>query len=93
MSADIFEKNNIRLPTIEEVEEIDNPPVVAHFTNGLWDWYVIAGEKLDDDYRLLGLVNGDYKEMGTFTLKQLENVSAKLISIENISLQEVKSRI
>ena len=77
MTIDIFEKYNIELPTIEEADEIDNPPVVAHFTNGYWDWYVVAGEKLENnDYLLFGLVDGDYKEVGTFTLNQIEKVSA-----------------
>lgn len=89
MSSDIFEINNIKLPTIEEVDEIDNPPVLAHFTNGHWNWYVLAGEKLDDDYRLFGVVDGDYKEMGTFTLKQIENVSATLTPIKDIYLKDL----
>ena len=57
MDIDIFEKNNIELPTIEDADEIDNPEVLAKFTNGDWNWYVVAGDKLkNNDYLLFGLV-------------------------------------
>ena len=90
MSIDIFEEYNIKLPTIKEIDEIDNPPVLAKFTNGVWNWYVVAGDKFDDDYLLFGVVEGDYKEMGTFTLSQLENVSAVLtLDFDNIGLHDL----
>lgn len=80
MSIDVFEKHDIELPTIKDADEEDNPPIVAYFTNGDWNWYVLAGEKLENsDYLLYGLVDGIHRELGTFTLKQIENVSATLI--------------
>ena len=95
MDTDVFEKNNIELPTIKEADEKDNPPIVAHFTNGDWSWYVLAGEKLDNgDYLLYGLVDGIHKELGTFTLSQIENVSATLTpDFDNIGLYDLKSQL
>ena len=91
MDMDVFEKNNIELPTIKEADEKDNPPIVAHFTNGDWSWYVLAGEKLDNgDYLLYGLVDGIHRELGTFTLSQIENVSATLTpDFETIGLYDL----
>ena len=93
--TDVFEKNNIELPTIEDADEKDNPPIVARFTNGDWDWYVLAGEKIDNgDYLLYGLVDGIHKELGTFTLSQIEDVSATLTSdFESIGLYDLKSQL
>ena len=53
MSTDIFKENNITLPSIEEADNIDNPPIIAKFTNEKWDWYVVGGDKLkNNDYLL-----------------------------------------
>lgn len=92
MSTDIFEKNNINLPTMRDVYEKDNPQIIAHFTNGIWNWYVIAGEKRDnEDYLLYGLVDGNYKEIGTFTLNQIEKVSAIFNpNFESVCLNDLK---
>lgn len=91
MSEDIFEKNSITMPSIEDTDKIDNPPIVAKFTNGDWSWYVVGGDKLENgDYLLFGLVDGLYKELGTFALSQLENVSAILTPIfEDIALYDL----
>ena len=91
MSTDIFKENNITLPSIEEADNIDNPPIIAKFTNEKWDWYVVGGNKLkNNDYLLFGLVDGTYCELGTFTLKQIEDVSASLTSdFDNIGLYDL----
>ena len=91
MDTDIFKENNIKLPTIEETDEMDNPPVVAKFTNGEWNWYVIGGDKLENnDYYLYGVVVGTFKELGMFTLKQIQSVDAILTDdFENICLYDL----
>ena len=95
MSIDVFEKHDIELPTIKDADEEDNPPIVAYFTNGDWNWYVLAGEKLENaDYLLYGLVDGIHRELGTFTLKQIENVSATLIpDFDKIGLYDLIENI
>ena len=94
MDADFFKENNIELPTIEEADEKDNPPVVAKFTNGEWAWYVIGGDKLENgDYYLYGVVDGIYKELGMFTLSQIQSVNAILITnFEDICLYDILKR-
>ena len=91
MDTDIFKENNIELPTIDEADEKDNPPVVAKFTNGEWNWYVIGGDKLENNnYYLYGIVDGTYKELGMFTLKQIQSVGAILtLDFENICLYDL----
>lgn len=65
------------LPSVENVDNQENPLAIAHFSNGKWDWYVLGGEELDnDDFYLFGLVNGIDKELGFFTLKQIQDVGA-----------------
>lgn len=95
MAIDVFEKHNIKLPSIDDADAKDNPPIVARFTNGEWNWYIIGGDKLNnEDYLLYGLVDGIEKELGKFTLSQIESVSATLIlDFENIGLYDLKSQL
>ena len=95
MTLDIFKENNIELPTIEEADEIANPNVVAKFTNGDWNWYVVAGDKLkNNDYLLFGLVDGIYPELGRFTLSQLKEASAILTTdFDNIGVYDLKDKL
>lgn len=62
------------LPSLDLVDEQENPQAIAHFTNLKgWDWFIIAGRELgEDDFYLFGLVNGIDKELGFFTLKQIK---------------------
>ena len=80
MNKDFFKANNITLPSIEEADAMENPLAVAKFTNlGGWCWFVIGGRPLNDgDYYLYGLVNGITKELGMFTLKQIQVAGAEL---------------
>lgn len=90
MTYDVFEEFKIVLPSFEEADNEENPLALAHFTNGAWDWYVIAGKKTTDDYMLLGLVNGIEKELGFFTLKQIEDVGAMFdIDFEPIGVFDI----
>ena len=95
MPTDIFEKHDINLPSIDEADVKDNPPIVAKFTNGQWNWYIIGGDKLDNgDYLLYGLVDGMEKELGKFTLKEIQTVSATLTSdFDIIGLYDLKSQL
>lgn len=79
MTYDIFEEFKIELPSLESVDEYENPRAIAHFTNGSWDWFVLAGEKqANGDYYLFGLVNGIEKELGFFMLNDIVNHGAML---------------
>lgn len=74
-----FEDKGIKLPSMEEADSQTNPLAIAHFNNGEWDWFVIGGRELPNgDFYLYGLVNGFVKELGLFTLKQIQDVGAIL---------------
>ena len=74
-----FKEHGIELPSIEEVDSQTNPLAIAHFSNGEWDWFVIGGKAIDNgDVYLYGLVNGYVKELGMFTLYQIQEVGAIL---------------
>ena len=67
------------LPSVEYVDSQENPLAIAHFSNGRWDWYVLGGEILEGgDFYLFGLVNGIEKELGFFTLKQIQDIGATI---------------
>lgn len=75
---DIHETIDKILPSLDLVDEYENPQAIAHFTNPQgWEWFVIAGRKLNEnDYYLFGLVNGYDKELGYFTLNQILQAGA-----------------
>ena len=62
------------LPSLDEVDKQENPLAVAHFTMPLLgDWFVIAGEVLEDGNVLFfGLAYVAYKELGHFDLREFE---------------------
>lgn len=73
-------KETIRniLPSLDLVDEYDNPQTIAHFTNPRgWEWFIIAGKEMEnEDFYLFGLVNGFEKELGFFTLNQILEAGA-----------------
>lgn len=91
MTTDFFIEHDIKLPSIDDADANDNPQIVARFTNGEWNWYVIGGDKLEnDDYYLFGVVEGIYREMGMFTLSQIESVNGTLTpDFDNIGLYDL----
>jgi len=68
-----MEKN---LPKLYSQENVKNPMVVAKFFHPFsnWTWYVIEGEKRDNDFLFFGLVDGHEAELGYFTLSQLQSI-------------------
>lgn len=76
---DIYETIRRILPSLERVDEQENPQAIAHFTNQQgWEWYIIAGKELDNqDFYCFGYVRGFYSELGYFTLKQILEIGAK----------------
>ena len=76
MTEDFFKSKGIELPTIQDADSKENPLAIAHFSNGEWDWYVLGGEKANNDLYLFGLVNGYVKELGFFTLNEIKKIGA-----------------
>ena len=64
------------LYTNEEKKPEDIPVIVKFFAPwNNWTWYATEGEQQEDgDWMFFGLVDGHCKELGYFTLSQLEEV-------------------
>ena len=68
-----------------ECDEPENVPVLVKFffPMGNWTWYVTEAEKQDDgDWRFFGLVEGFEKELGYFTLSELQSVKKMGLGVE-----------
>ena len=65
----------------DEVDNQDKLMMVAKLSNGDWNWYVIAGDRLDGgDVYCFGFVEGFVDELGFFMLSEIESVGAELVS-------------
>lgn len=74
-----------KIPKLYSQEKVSNPKIIVKFFHPLsdWTWYTIEGDKQKDgDFLFFGLVDGFEKELGYFTLKQLEEVKVKGLGIE-----------
>ena len=72
-----------KLPALYSTEEVpaeEKKIALKFFTpDAQWTWYVIEGERQEDgDYLFFGLVDGQDKELGYFTLNQLMEVRGGL---------------
>ena len=67
------------LRSFEDNEPCNTPIAIKFFAPwGNFSWYVTEGEKQGDDYLFFGLVDGFEKELGYFTLSQLEQIEGPL---------------
>lgn len=74
-------KNNMpKLGETEELDAEDTEIVVKFFTPwSNWTWYAVEGEEQENgDYLFFGWVEGDYPELGYFTLSELKSVSGPM---------------
>jgi len=74
-----------KLPKRYSQEHEENPKIIVKYFHPLsdWTWYVIEGERdPDGDFLFFGLVDGFEKELGYFTLRQLEEVKVRGLGIE-----------
>jgi hypothetical protein len=78
--------NDLReqLPKLHEQEGSDDHFVYIKyfFPAGNWTWFVTEGEPQDDDFLFYGYVIGLDEEWGYFTLKQLEEISFRGLTVE-----------
>ena len=63
-----------------EMEDLEYKPIAMKFflptTN--WRWYVLEAKKEKDDVIFFGLVEGNYREYGYFSLSELENLTTSM---------------
>ncbi len=76
-----------KLPKLYSQEHEKNPKIIVKFFHPLssYTWYVTEGERQEDregDMLFFGLVDGHEKELGYFTLKQLEEISVRGLGVE-----------
>ena len=74
-----------KLPKLHSQEEVDNPKIIVKFFHPLssWIWFAIEGERdPDGDILFFGLVDGFEKELGYFSLKELEEIKVRGLGIE-----------
>lgn len=74
-----------KLPSLYSQEKVSNPKIIVKFFHPLssWTWFVTEGDRQKDgDFLFFGLVDGFEKELGYFTLKQLEEVEVKGLGVE-----------
>ena len=65
-----------QLPKLGATEKQDAAPVIVKFFDptGSWTWYAVEGEKQPDgDWVFFGMVDGFEKELGEFSLYELEH--------------------
>ena len=85
----------------DEGERIYDITLVAKFftPDSQWTWYIIEGEQRGDDWLFFGYIVGLERELGYFTLSELESVRGPLglkierdIYWEPITLGELLAR-
>ena len=72
------------LPKLHDQEKTDDPIVHIKyfFPAGNWTWFVTEGEGEGDDFLFYGYVIGLEKQWGYFTLKQLEEIEFRGLTVE-----------
>lgn len=71
-----------KLPTLYEREDKGGDAIayVKLFSpdSNPWTWYITEGSQEGDDFIFFGLVDGHEKELGYFSLKELQSVKGPL---------------
>ncbi len=67
-----------RIPALYSTENIPDKEkkIAVKFFNpcGSQSWYVVEGQKTDEDWLFFGYVDSDFPEFGYFTLLELQSV-------------------
>lgn len=75
----LLERDLLKSPLYSTEKQDVAPVLVKFFTpDSSWTWYVLEGCKTEDgDWEFFGLVDGHEKELGYFTLSELQSVRGK----------------
>jgi len=74
-----------KLPALYSQEKVANPKIIVKFFHPLssWTWYAYEGDRQEyGDWLFFGLVDGFEKELGYFTLGQLEEINIRGLGVE-----------
>ena len=70
-----------KLPQLYEQESKGGDAIVYvkfFFPVGSWSWFATEGSEEEDDFIFFGLVDGHEKELGYFSLNELQSVKGPL---------------
>src|SRR5262249_55177107 len=72
-----------KLPPLYSQEGESNPLIRAKFflPGTGWTWYVIEGQKQEDDFLFFGFVVGLESEFGYFSLSELESLRSPMLGL------------
>jgi hypothetical protein len=82
-----------KIPSLYSQENEKDPMVVCKFFDpvGSWSWYVIEGQEEEYDYGkdflFFGFVVGFDRELGYFTLRQLETAKEGLTGLQALPIE------
>ena len=74
-----------KLPKLYSQEKVKNPRIIVKFFHPLssWKWYAYEGERQENgDMLFFGMVHGYEKEIGYFSLKELEEIKVMGLGVE-----------
>jgi len=74
-----------KLPKLYSQENEKNPKIIVKFFHPMssYTWYAYEGERQENgDWLFFGLVDGHEKELGYFTLEQLEEIKVMGLGVE-----------
>ena len=74
-----------KLPKLYSQKKVSNPKIIVKFFHPLstYTWYAYEGERQKNgDILFFGMVHGHEKEIGYFSLKELEEIKVKGLGIE-----------
>ena len=87
-----------KLPPLYSQENEPDPLVIVKYFHRLssWTWYATEGSPEGEDFLFFGWVNGDFPELGYFSLNEMQAVHVMGLGIERdehftpMKLSEVK---
>ena len=69
-----LEKELAKYPLYSQDGKKGEAMVICKFFLQGYTWYVLEADKVDNDYEFFGIIDGQCREYGYFTLSQLESV-------------------
>ena len=66
-----------KYPLYSQDNKGENAVAICKFFLQGYTWYVLEAQKNGNDYEFFGIVDGQYKEYGYFTLSQLQSLRGR----------------
>ena len=72
-----IENQLAKYPLYSQDNKGQNAVAICKFFLQGYTWYVLEAQKNGNDYEFFGIVDGQYKEYGYFTLSQLQSLRGR----------------